>query len=91
MGDDGGEAVLRHQGHQRRRVGGVQVLSLAPPGIAGKKLKRIRPQLQRLPSHGGKALGGGQVTADMQHSCLLVRFFPVYHAVIDKPSDLTII
>ena len=79
VGDDGGEMVFFHQGHQRRRVGAVQVLGLAPPGIAGKKLKGIRPQLQRLPPHGGKALGGGQVTSDVQHDFLLmisiIRFF----------------
>ena len=67
VGDDGGEAVFRHQGHQGFGIRRVQVLGLAPPGISGEKLKGIRPQLQRLPPHGGKALGGGQVTADVQH------------------------
>ena len=67
MGDNGGEAVLRQQGLQRRRVGGIQILGPAPPGISGKKLKGVRAQLQRLPPHSGKALGGREVTADVQH------------------------
>ena len=59
VGDDGSEAVLRQQGGQAGGVCRVQVFGLAPPGISGKELKGIRPQLQCLPPHGGKALGGG--------------------------------
>ena len=53
-------------------VGGVQLLCPAPPGISGEKLKGVRLQRQGLAAHGRKALGGGQVTADVQHVMVLL-------------------
>ena len=60
--------VFRQQRQQRRRVVGVDGLGLAAPGIAGEKLECIGADIQRRPPHGQKAVGGGEVTADGQHS-----------------------
>ena len=45
--------------HKRRRVSGDDLLCSAPSGVAGKKLKGVRADGQRHPSHGRKALGRG--------------------------------
>ena len=74
VGHDGGKAPLPKQRHQRRGVIRVQVLGPASPGIAGEKLKGIRPQLQSLAAHGRKAFGGGQVASDVQHKSLRCFF-----------------
>ena len=59
VGDDGGKAVFPQQFRQGVRIGGVQRLGAAPPGIAGKKLECVRAQCQCLTSHGAKPLGRG--------------------------------
>ena len=45
--------------HKRRRIQRVNVLGRAASGVAGKKLKGVRADGQRRPSHGRKALGRG--------------------------------
>ena len=64
---DGAEAALRQQVPEGGRVRLVQSFGLASSWVAGEELKGVRPQLQRLAAHGREALGGGQVTADIQH------------------------
>ena len=65
--------AVPQQVQQNLGVGDVQVLGPASPGIAGEKLKGIRPQLQSLTAHGRKALGGGEMTADIAHDAYLPR------------------
>ena len=61
------ETVCRQQFQQRCRVGGIDGLCLAAPGIAGKKLECIGADIQRRPPHSQKAVGGREMTADGQH------------------------
>ena len=51
VGDDGGKAVFPQQFRQGVRIGGVQRLGAAPPGIAGKKLECVRADGKRLLAH----------------------------------------
>ena len=68
VGHQTAEAVGLRQRQKRRRVIGVNGFRFTAPGIAGKELERVGADGQRRFPHGPKALRGGQMTADGQHS-----------------------
>ena len=59
VGDDGGKGVTLQQCRQGGGVRFVQRFGTAAPGVAGKELKGICPQVQSLAPHGGQTPGGG--------------------------------
>ena len=68
VGHQRAEAVFPAQRQQRRRVGGVDGLGLAAPGVAGEELQRGSADGQRRFPHSPQSGGGGQMTADIKHS-----------------------
>ena len=71
VGNQRAESVLRHQLPQSLHIGGIHLLGFSAPRVPGEELCRIAAQFQGFLSQGGKALGDGQMTADILHSNLL--------------------
>ena len=71
MGNERTEAVLLHQLPESCHISRIHVLCFPAAGIPGEKLRRIAAQLQGFVSQSGKALGDGEMTADVLHSILL--------------------
>ncbi len=58
-----GERMFTAERVERLRVGGVDCLHGAAARVAGEKLKRVRPDLNRFLAHGKVSLGGRQMAA----------------------------